>query len=281
LESWQEAVITAIFWSSLARYYYFATAGSWGFWHFEIHLENVGEMPICFPKDGKLRDRIVRIVEELQGLELHPELELAKIEPQRRLPELERQLDEAIFDLYELNAAERDLVSEMCNVGLDLFYRHQNSDALAKVIQPAQNIGILTDVAKDENGLAAYLHTFLEVWNDELAPDGEFIWQILSPPSGAPLLAVRFTTRYKQDPLPKRTDQPIKAWHELLAKLEKDSRVPVGSPQVFTDTFFRYVSDREIFFIKRNERRFWTRTAAREDAESALTHLMNLEEGQK
>jgi hypothetical protein len=48
---------------------------------------------------------------------------------------------------------------------------------------------------------------------------------------------------------------------------------------MFIDTFFRYVSDREILFIKRNERRFWTCTAAREDAESSLTHLMNLEEG--
>jgi hypothetical protein len=38
------------------------------------------------------------------------------------------------------------------------------------------------------------------------------------------------------------------------------------------------VTDREILFIKRNERRFWTSTAAREDAESALTHLMNVED---
>lgn len=280
-DKWQESVITAIFWSSLARYYYFATAGSWGFWHFEIHLENVEAMPICFPKDGKLRDRIVRIVEELQSLELHPELELAGIEPQRRLPKLERQLDEAVFDLYELNVAERDLVREMCDVGLDLFYRHQKSSAAQPVIQPTHNTGTLTDLSEADEGLAAYLRTFLESWNDELEPDGEFSWQILSPPSNAPLLAVRFTTRYKKDPLPKLANKPAKAWHDLLAKLEKESRVHAGSPQVFTDTFFRFVSDREIFFIKRNERRFWTRTAAREDAESALTHLINLEEGQK
>jgi hypothetical protein len=52
----------------------------------------------------------------------------------------------------------------------------------------------------------------------------------------------------------------------------------VNSSRIFIDTFFRAVSEHEILFIKRNERRFWTRTAAREDAESALTQLINLED---
>ena len=68
LKTWQEAVITAIFWSSLARYYYFITSGSWGLWHDEIHLTNVQEMPIRFPTDAGLRDRIVRVVKDLQNL---------------------------------------------------------------------------------------------------------------------------------------------------------------------------------------------------------------------
>jgi hypothetical protein len=68
------------------------------------------------------------------------------------------------------------------------------------------------------------------------------------------------------------------AWRGLLEKLEKDALVPARGSRIFIDTFFRHVSDREILFIKRNERRFWTRTAAREDAESALAYLMSLEE---
>jgi len=126
--------------------------------------------------------------------------------------------------------------------------------------------------------LAAYLRTFLEVWNGELSPDGEFTWNILSPPSRAPLLAVCFTTQYKKNPLPKPTEDDANAWSKLLKGLGKDSLVPANNSRIFIDTFFRHVSDREVLFIKRNERRFWTRTAAREDAESALTHLMNSED---
>jgi hypothetical protein len=263
----------------LARYYYFATSGSWGLWHDEIHLEDVKQMPICLPKDTELRNRIVRIVEDLQSLELEPEgMELAGLATQRRVPKLERQLDDAIFDLYELNAAERDLVREMCSVGLDLFYCHQKSDAVRKVVEPQRRSGVLADLGQDEDGLALYLRAFLEAWNNELGPNGEFGWRILSPPSKAPLLAVCFTTRYKKAPLPKFSGNEAEAWHKLLAKLARNSFTHADASRIYIDTFFRHVTDREILFIKRNERRFWTSTAAREDAESALTHLMNLEE---
>jgi hypothetical protein len=226
-----------------------------------------------------LRDRISRIVQELQSLELAPDgLELGGIEAQHRLPDLERALDVAIFDLYQLNSAERDLVEEMCSVGLDLFYHNQKSDALREVARPRHSAGTLAEVSKASDGLSAYLRVFLEYWNKELAPSAELVWRVVSPPSRAPLLGVSFETHYKNGTVPASAENGDGAWHDLLAKLEKSSRLPVNSSRIFIDTFFRSVSEREMLFIKRNERRFWTRTAAREDAESALTHLMNLED---
>ena len=167
---------------------------------------------------------------------------------------------------------------DMCSLGLDFFYRNQNSDSVREVIQPNSNFGVLTDVENAKDGLAAYLHTFLEIWNDELAPDGEFTWRVLSPPSHAPLLAVCFQTRYKKNPLPKNANNATETWQGLLSKLEKDSLLKADTSRIFIDTFYRHVTDHEILFIKRNERRFWTCTAAREDAESSLIHLMNVED---
>jgi hypothetical protein len=275
---WQEMVITGIYWSSLARYYYFMTSGAWGLWHDQLYMENVEEMPICFPKDARLRHRIVRIVEKLKGLDVQPRGPLFGGEAaQARLAELERHLDAAVFDLYELNTAERDLVAEMCGTGLDLFYRNQDSSALREVICPERGWGGLADLSRSEEGLSAYLRVFLQSWDKDLGPDGEFVWRVLSPPSGAPLLAVSFVTHYKKAPLPKAHEDDAEAWGNTLANLEQSSRVPVNSSRIFVDSFFRHVGDREILFIKRNEKRFWTRSAAREDAESAMTYLMNLE----
>ena len=280
-DSWQEATIIGVFWSSLARYFYFTTSGSWGFWHDEIHLEDVAQMPICLPKDVNLRDRIVRIVDELQHLDKQSDnVGLFQNSATSDLRGLEEDLDEAIFDLYELTAAERDLIRDKCSVGLDLFYRHHRGESLKEVIRPAQNFGTSSDLSQTEDGLSEYLRTFLEVWDAELAPDGEFAWSVMSSPSRAPLLAVRFTTRFKKDRhATVSQDHDPAAWSGVLADLQRHSLVYADTSRIFIDTFFRYVSDREILFIKRNERRFWTRSAARDDAESALTHLMNLEDG--
>src|SRR6266508_3788420 len=280
LEPWQEAIIIGVFWSSLARYFYFTTSGSWGFWHYELNLEDIEQMRICFPKDVKLRNRIGRIVEELQQLNVQsPNFGLFQESSTGELRELEKKLDEAIFDLYGLTAGERDLIRDRCSIGLDLFYQHQKGQALQEVVQPTQRSGTLSDVSQPEDGLSAYLRTFLEVWNTELAPDGEFAWRVISPPSRAPLLAVSFTTRYKGHRHPRAADADPAAWSNILAHLQQNSLVQSGASSIFIDTFYRYVSDRDILFIKRNERRFWTHTAAREDAESTLTHLMNLEVG--
>jgi hypothetical protein len=274
LERWQEAVITAVFWSSLARYYYFLTSGSWGFWHDEIHLENVEDMPIRFPAESGLRDRIVRIVDELQELELNPQgLALGGVAAHQRLPKLEQELNDAVFDLYHLNAAECDLVREMCTLGLDLFYKNQSSDAVKEVGRPDRSAGTLADVSNASTGLAAYLRTFLESWKRELGADGELTWQVLSPPSRAPLLAISFSNDRASTPKGGDTE----AWRSALARLDQSSHISAGGSRIFIDTFFRHVGDNEILFIKRNERRFWTRTAAREDAESTLTYLMNHE----
>ena len=275
LETWQEAVITAVFWSSLARYYYFITSGSWGLWHDEIHLENVEEMPIRFPADAGLRDRIVRVVKELQNLDLNPQgLALGGTAAHQRLPELERELDAAVFDLYQFNAAERDLVQELCTIGLDLFY--QNSEAVAEVARPDWSVGTLADVSKAKAGLPAYLRVFLESWKREVGADGELSWRVLSPPSQAPLLAVSFAIYDKNAALPNDCDK--EDWHNVLAKLEQSSQIPTSGSRIFIDTFFRYVGDQELLFVKRNEQRFWSRTAAREDAGSTLTYLMNQED---
>src|ERR1035437_4882341 len=280
LEPWQETTIIGIFWSALARYFCFTTSGSWGFWHDEIQLQDVEQMPICLPQDLKLRERIVRIVSQLQQLDLQSANSgLFQHATTDDLRKLEDGLDEAIFDLYGLTVVERELIRDKCSIGLDLFYQHHKGNALREVIQPARSFGTFSDLSQTEDGLSAYLRTFLEAWNAELAPDGELDWRVLSPPSCAPLLAVCFTTRYKKDERPTGLpENQAEAWSGVLAHLHQHSLVHAGTSRIFIDTFFRHVSDREILFIKRNERRFWTRTAAREDAESALTHLMNLED---
>ena len=277
LDWWQEATITAVFWSSLARYYHFLTSGSWGLWHDELHLNQIQLMPMRFPTDLGLRQRIVKIVEKLRTIDIEfHQLPLAGHAQYCQIPELERDLDDAIFDLFELNAAERDRVHDVCTLEFDFLYENHRSIALAEVDRPVEPSGTLADVESADTGLDVYIRVFLEAWRQELGKEANLFWHVRSPPSRAPLLAVSFSMDHAV-----RSSQQggsDSEWRTVLAKLNEFSRFPGNASSVFFDTFFRHVGTRDILFVKRNERRFWTRTAAREDAESTFTYLMNREE---
>lgn len=286
-KDWERKILIGILWSSLARYYFFMTVSAWGTWRHEIHLSEIGTLPIRFPEDSELQQRIVQIADKLQSW--NPEYHsIFKPEGQTQtdisdqLTSLERELDEAIFDLYELSEPERDLILDMCETGLEFFYRHSQSHAVQPVeVYPTQTQGTIQDLPQQrdiERGLEGYLYAFLDMWNDELEPDGEFRWKIICPPH-SPMLAVVFTTQYKGSSLPQMTS-PDKEWTKVLEKIEKTSHQKI-SRNIYLDGMVRKVSDTDIFIIKRNERRLWTRSIAREDAEATLLQAIQLQKAHR
>jgi hypothetical protein len=295
-EEWKYKIILGTLWSSLSRYYFFLTSSKWGIWHDGIYKDEYLSLPIIFPKDQGIREKVIDIVEQLQNCNPikysieHPEGKTPeKIEAQ--LTELEYQLDEAIFDVYDLTIAERDLIRDMCDVGIEFYYNHINSKAVKPVESyPQQNQGLLNDINKNrqtQKGLEGYLQAFLDIWNRELEPDGEFSWQIIRPQFQGlenPMLAVIFSTQeYGEKPQPvSQSDQ--KQWIGIIAQLARQENgllVPYNSHQIYLDGLVRSVSDTEIIIIKRNERRFWTRSMAREDAEATMLQIINLQESQE
>lgn len=286
-EEWERKLLIGILWSSIARYYFFMTTSSWGTWHHEIHLKDgLMSLPIRFPSDINLRQQIIQIVDDLRNWNpvkrdlLYPEgLNEDEIEGRRKL--LEKHLDEAIFRLYDLSEAERDLVLDMCEVGLEFFYREDESNAIKQVANWPIGQGTMVDLPADRNkerGLEGYLYAFLQIWNRELESiDGEFRWRIIRPPR-IPMLAVIFSTQSKGEPLSSfsSTDDE-QAWHKLLERLDTTLDHPVSS-RIYIEGMVRAVTDTDIFIIKRDEQRLWTRSLAREDAEATLLQTMIIQE---
>ncbi len=280
-EEWERKVLIGILWSSLARYYFFMTASSWGTWHHEIHLEEVIKLPIKFTNNLELRKRIEVAVNKLQQwkpLSLNFESLTEQVEFVS-LSSLEQELDEAIFDLYGLLDAERDLIRDMCKFGLDYFYNHIKSDAVKAVeYKCTSSLGVIDDLPMDrnlQNGLEAYIYTFLQVWNRELEDDGEFRWHIIYS-NNAPMIAVVFTTQEKGYPLSNipNVDEENE-WQNVLKQCSEVLLRPV-SKTIYTDSMVRAVTDTDILIVKRNEQRLWTRSAAREDAEATMLQAMYL-----
>jgi len=280
----QADILLGIIWSSVTRYHAFMTSGSWGMWHHEIHQSAIERIPIRIPSDARLRNRITAAVSALRSLDpstaglLHPDRHSPE-EVDATLARLEAELNAAVFDLFELDDAERDLVSDLCNVGLDLFYRGMESSALDPVVpKPGSFIGRRKDLKRtvgESHELRDYTDAFLDVWERELArKGGQFRWWAIRPDDTSPMLAVVFSTEEQKAQLPESSESLEQAWHSVLRLLGKSSLQPHHARRVFIDGMVRVVTETDIVLIKRNERRLWTRSAAREDAEATLHQMI-------
>ncbi|NQU80953.1 MAG: hypothetical protein HQ543_05490, partial [Bacteroidetes bacterium] len=64
------------------------------------------------------------------------------------------------------------------------------------------------------------------------------------------------------------------SWDHILEEIGKALPKPMGTSQIVLDGVVHAISDDAIIIIKRNEKRFWTRSLAREDAVSTLCKRM-------
>jgi type I restriction-modification system DNA methylase subunit len=280
-EEWERKILIGIMWSSLARYFYFMTISSWGTWHNQMYVREFTSLPICFPSDITLRKKIIRVVDRLQNWHpsernvLNPEGQ-SQEDIDNELKLLEHELDEAIFEVYKLLEAERDLIRDMCNFGIEFFYRHSKSNAAQTLKQSRISQGSIYDISstlEEQQGLEPYLYTFLNIWNRELAPESEFRWKVIRP-ANLPMMAVVFINYALNSGQQNGFNTDTAQWEEILHKCEEVLRYPVAQ-QIYIDGMLRVVTNKEVIIIKRKEQMLWTRSLAREDAEATLVQLMN------
>jgi len=274
-------VLLGILWSSLIRYFQFMTSGTWGMWHHELKKDAIQNIPMRLPTTSRARQRVAEIVEELRkhhggGNGLYN----GNGQANDSIEALESKLDEAVFALYGLSDDEKDLVRDLCDVGLDLFYNGRKSAAVATVVGMSGNIlsgrrkDVPTSRAK-QKGLEGYLDAFLSVWEPKLAQmGGRFRWRLIRPDGESPMLAVIFSTESDDEPLPDQGNTAEQAWHDVLGRLGEASLQPFDAKRIYIDGITRIITTTDIVIIKRNELRFWTRSAARDDAEATMLHAL-------
>jgi len=263
---WRYKIALGTLWSSLARYYFFMTSSNWGLWHHEIHLDDeLLQLPVVLDKSNPVTDKIISIVDKLRNYQpserdiFNPEGVSVK-ELEKKRFQLETELDEAIFELFGLNEEEKDLIRDFCEVTLPFFYNPFESTAS----MPAVN-------QNDYSWIEKYVHVFCKRWSLYLGKDEEMRAEIHVGSHGN-MVAVDFFPSDKGDPwdLKPRNDK----WGYILEQIGKNLPQPMGSSQIIMDGVAHVVSDNGIIIIKRNEKRFWTQSMAREDADAGICKRM-------
>jgi len=265
-EEWQYKTLLGILWSSFSRYYFFLTSSNWGLWHHEIHLDDeLLRLPVVFDIHNLSTKKIITIVDRLRNYHpqkqelLYPDgVSEAEIENQRRI--WEKELDEAVFELYGLNEEQKDLIRDCCDVTLPFFYK------------PLNSIGTMPAVwDNDLSWIEKYVHIFAQRWNTYLGDGAEIRAEVHVGAHGN-MLAIEF---YPADTTDQWNLKPKKdSWQYILEQIGSGLPQPIATSQILVDGVVNVVSDNAVIVIKRNERRFWTRSLAREDADATLCRRM-------
>lgn len=272
--------VLGVLWSSVGKYFLLLTSYDFGVWHDEIRLKGeLLDLPIFFSSDSSLRDKVIKLVDELRNYDpptqtlINPD-GVPEHEIQAKRRELETQLDEAVFELYGLGEAEIDLIRDMCDTNLDFYYLKEKSEAAKPVFpnMPKKSCGTKNDLAVAEMG--DYLRLFMQSWLPYLNEGTEFHWRVHQFPQSDSMLAAVFSIQNIGDiPIPDTRNESA-AWKSILRRLDDALLQPVSS-RIYIDGLIRSVSNEEIIIIKRNEKRLWTKSMAREDAEATLVQAMN------
>ncbi len=263
---WKYKTILGVLWSAFARYYFFMTSSNWGLWHHEIHLDDeLLQLPLILDKDNPATTKVIYIVDKLRNYHpqkqdiLHPDgIPEEDIEAKRR--KWEAELDEAVFELYGLNEEQKDLIRDCCEVTLPFFYK------------PFDSIGAMPAVCdNDLLWIETYATIFARRWNGYLGKNEEMRAEVHVGAHGN-MLAIEFFPADKDDIWNLKPKSG--SWGYLLEQIGKTLPRPMGTSQIMLDGIVHVISDDGIIIIKRNEKRFWTRSLAREDAEATLCKAM-------
>jgi hypothetical protein len=280
--SWQAKILLATLISSLGRYRMFMRGGSWGLWRDKINAEDILAVPARIPSaQSDLTARIAGLVDRLSfdtpSNDLYAESASATFSAPRRqglTREILAGIDEAIFDLFDLADAERDLVDDFHRYTVELAGgAWRRASGLSEIAAPSVSSGLAEDLTRIvELPIRNYLDRFLTVWNRNLGPSGEFSWEVVSAPR-AQILGAIFETRDRGEVLPARDRSD---WSNILERFASSLDLGLAAPR--SDLIVRAVTDTGIVIVKRAEARLWSATAAREDAEATILQAMRLQD---
>lgn len=276
-QNWEQKNIHAILMSSVARYYFFLTSSSWGTWHYEIHKQELENLPLSFAKKECDKQRISDIIDKISNYEDVTLISGIDISSENvSLDKLYKELDRVIFDIYQLTEHEINLINDMCSMGLDFFYNKNKSIAVKplKMIKMMQYGDLETLLfKKDKHSIYNYLTVFIEIWNKELEQiNADLEWRVFMTNS---LIAVEFLTKYKDNPIiDYRNAANVDELNIALDELNQHIKQAITS-NIFVDGIVTAISENSIVIIKRNEARNWTKSVAYQDASSMIVNVID------
>ena len=237
-------LLAGILSSSLASWFFLMAASEFGIWKRRLLQHDVALLPIPELKSAVKSDagrRLLRIEKALQH--------------QTAMPEVLTALDEAVFDLYDLDDADRVVVRD------GLFRASWQWKA-------GREFSVSAAACSD---VSRYADVFLGVISGWLsARDKRHMRaEIFDLPLGAPLRVVRFVLEEGSGSASVELVTPQGELNDVLARIGKRMKVKIATA-LSAERELRIHGRNEVVIIKPAARRYWMGIAALEDADAVV-----------
>lgn len=237
-------LLAAVLNSALASWFFIMTAAEFGVWKQRLFVQDVELLPI--PRlDQAVRSKAGRQVLKLEQAFM------------RRAPREDdwAALDEAVFDLYEIDEADRVVVRD------GLFRASWEWQPGRKVSVQAANVEILSN----------YAHVFLSAIDGWLSARKRrrMRAEVFDLPKNDALRVIRFVLEEKPGPSGLEVIRPSGELADLLTRIGQQLNVRLAS-SVIGQRELRVHGRAEVVIIKPAARRHWMGVVALEDADAVI-----------
>lgn len=239
--------LSSILNSELATYFLLMISNSWGIERERIKPNEVYKFPVVIKQS--IIDELVGIHKEVEALVHSSVMDVS-------YSQLEDELNRLVYDLYDIDTTERQLVKDFIHHSFDLFTKQEKSMALYSVLQEQ---------------ITAYANIISTEINDFL--DGQELFANITCYNisrYAPLMVTKLTFENEK----KETIFSQEYVDDKLCILDN-----FLWEQKATNIYFRkklnYKDGRDIFIIRPNQRRFWSQSMALEDASELILEILN------
>ena len=239
--------------SDLAKYILFLTASSWGIERERVLLNELLELPSPFSGVGSnVVKNIATAFDKIVSLKKSIICDNAKIEEQ------ERYILNELIKHFSLSDREVTLIEDTMSFGLGLFKDGHNSVGFKRTLQ-CENLAYATILCDDINTFLSSSSTrvYAQIYDVEL-----------NDPLN--LVILHFGKEVK--------GVEIKNISELRKQLQEIDKYTIQrkAPSIYVQKHIKYYDNDVVYLIKPNQKRFWTKTQAMEDASSLIADIINM-----
>ena len=243
--------------SALATYLLFLSPTSWGVEREQIQSNEIFDLPdLCFSLPQNTQAQIVGFVDQII------ELKKRQIAQPNQIEAIEQKIDEEFYKALGYSQNERILIEDLIANNLDVFQEKQKSKAFNPSNPDEEKVYASL--------LCKTLNEFLKLGSQNTC------WATTyetSPRLPLKVIAIHFNAEKKPG-----TVEPgqTASLHETLKAIEA-STYQKHSESLYFRKFVRYFTRDCVYILKPNQKRFWSRAQALNDADEIIAEVLAMQ----